>query len=170
MNHAPTSYCHIIWIWGRPLSQHPLPPWFNPPKQTTRTKQKIIEKDQTPNKSYRIVLAYAQSPAVREVATRLTGQDQEEKTQQKTSWIEQPGLKKRDPPLTYLDLEHSAKKGTNRNKALLNLHWSSWSLPLTIVIRNRKIVWKQGTHLVEFWYQLEVLGVAWATLHQLFSK
>ena len=39
-----------------------------------------------------------------------------------------------------------------------------------IVIRNVKIVWKHGPHVAEFWYYLEILGVARVTLHQFFFK
>ena len=41
---------------------------------------------------------------------------------------------------------------------------------ITIVIRNGKIAWKHGPHVAEFWYWLRILGVAGATLHQVFSK
>ena len=50
--------------------------------------------------------------------TRLQGQDQEERTQPKTSHIVQPGLTKDNPALREVDLEHSAKRGTDRTKAL----------------------------------------------------
>ena len=39
-----------------------------------------------------------------------------------------------------------------------------------IVIRNGKIVWKQGAYLAEFQCSLGISGVARPTLHQLSSK
>ena len=46
--------------------------------------------------------------------TRLTGSDQEERTQQKTSHIVQPGPRNDNPELRKVGLEPSAKRGTNR--------------------------------------------------------
>ena len=46
--------------------------------------------------------------------TRLTGEDQEERTQQKTSRIAQSRLTNENPALREVDSEPSAKRGTNR--------------------------------------------------------
>ena len=46
--------------------------------------------------------------------TRLTGSDQEEGTQQKTSHIVHPGHMNENPALRKVDLEPSAKRGTDR--------------------------------------------------------
>ena len=54
--------------------------------------------------------------------TRLTGSDQEERTQQKASRIVKPGLTNENPALREVDLEPSAKRGTNRTEALVSLY------------------------------------------------
>ena len=52
----------------------------------------------------------------------LTGKDQEERTQQTTSCIVQVGLTNEKPALREVDLESSAKRGTDRTKALVSLY------------------------------------------------
>ena len=56
------------WTWdlvgaldsaSLPIARHQHIHLFHLPKQSTEEKQKILEKDQTPDKSYRIALAYA---------------------------------------------------------------------------------------------------------------
>ena len=62
--------------------------------------------------------------------TRLTHQDQEERTHQKTSCIVQSGLTTENTALRELHLEPSAKRGTDRTEALLSVYWLSQRLPL----------------------------------------
>ena len=47
---------------------------------------------------------------------------EEERTQQKTSRIVQPGLTNENPALRKVDLEPSAKRGTARTEALVSLY------------------------------------------------
>ena len=61
-------------------------------------------------------------PSPKKVVTRLTNYDQEERTPQKTSRIVQPGLTNENPALREVDLEPSAKRGTDRTKALVSLY------------------------------------------------
>ena len=50
--------------------------------------------------------------------TRLTGENQEERTQQKASHIIQPGLTNEHPTYRDEDLRPSAKRVTDRTEAL----------------------------------------------------
>ena len=50
--------------------------------------------------------------------------------QHKASCMVQPGLIIKNSALREVDLEPSAKRGTNRTGALLSLYWLSWSLLL----------------------------------------
>ena len=65
---------------------------------------------------------YTESRALREVVTRLTGLDQEERTQQKTSHILEAGLTNKKPRLRKVDLQLSAKRETNRTESLVGLY------------------------------------------------
>ena len=99
----------------------------NQPKRNKKSKKK----DKTLKKSYSITLAQANAaqdyerwtwnPVLREIVTRLKGQDQENRTQQKTSRIVQSGLTNKNPALGEADLEPSATRGTNRTEALVIL-------------------------------------------------
>ena len=65
---------------------------------------------------------YTEPRALREVVTRLTGLDQEERTKQKTSHILEAGLTNKNPGLRKVeDLQLSAKRETNRTKSLVSL-------------------------------------------------
>ena len=57
--------------------------------------------------------------------TRLTGENQEERTQQKASHIIQPGLTNEHPTYRDEDLRPSAKRVTDRTEALGTLSWYS---------------------------------------------
>ena len=48
------------------------------------------------------------------------------RTQQQQSRIIQPGLTNRNPALGEVDLEPSAKRGTDRTKALVSLYFTDW--------------------------------------------
>ena len=56
-----------------------------------------------------------------DVVRRLTSSDPKERTQQKTSHIIQPGVTNNNPALREVNLEPSAKIGTNRTEALASL-------------------------------------------------
>ena len=45
-----------------------------------------------------------------------------------------------------------------------SIHLNLW--PGTIVIRNRKIIWKHRSFLLIFWLELKLFGVAVQTIHQ----
>ena len=65
---------------------------------------------------------YTEPRALREVVTRLTGLDQEERTKQKTSHILEAGLTNKNPGLRKVDLQLNAKRETNRTEALVGLY------------------------------------------------
>ena len=89
-----------LWIWCRPLSQHPRPParhqphWFHLPKTINQGKTKNPEM----RSNFQQIVLYCL------------------------------GLHTRNPRLREVDLEPSAKRGTTRTRALVSLYWSSRSL------------------------------------------
>ena len=62
--------------------------------------------------------------------TRSACWNKEERPQKKTIGIIQPGLTYKYPALREVDLEPSAKRGTDRTEALVSLYWLPRSLHL----------------------------------------
>ena len=79
----------------------------------------IIKKDQTHTKSY---LRFTWTSVVRELVTRLTCQDKEEKTQQIWRHILKLGLANEKPELKEINFENSAKSRTNSSETLMSLY------------------------------------------------
>ena len=106
--------------------------WLHLPKQSFKKKQKILKKDETPNKSYCIGLP-TQNSGLRLVGLEPSpkrGSDKINKlrlttkntTQNKRSHIVQPGLINKNPGLREVDLEPSAKIENDRT-SILGFFW-----------------------------------------------
>ena len=116
-------------IWCGPLSQHPLPPARHQPHLMIPSAQTINqEKTKNPEmrSNFQQIVSYClglhiQNLGLREVLTRSTCRNKEETPKKNNSyrtawthiWI---------PALREVDLEPSAKRGTNRTRALVSLY------------------------------------------------